>query len=68
SAYKNGLVFERTDSSHHDEVICPHLNPDGTFTPRSDGRKIRIYKSINTRMMFGDFFAKLALNFPDRAT
>lgn len=59
-----GLKFERTGSSHYDEVICPTLNADGTFTPRSEGRKIRIYKDIDTRLMFSDFFAKLAANFP----
>lgn len=58
------LSYERTGSSHYDEVICPHLNADGTFTPRSEGRKIRIYKDIDNRMMFSDFFAKLAVNFP----
>ncbi len=65
SEYAGGrLTFERTGSSHYDEVICPTLNADGTFTPRDQGRKIRIYKDIDTRYMFGDFFAKLAVNFP----
>lgn len=59
-----GLKFERTGSSHYDEVICPLFNSDGTFAVRTEGRKIRIYKDIDTRMMFGDFFAKLAVNFP----
>lgn len=58
------LTFERTGSSHYEEVVCPHFNPDGTFTPREQGRKIRIYKDIDTRLMFSDFFAKLAVNFP----
>ncbi len=65
SEYANGkLKFERTSSSHYDEVICPLLNADGTFTPRTEGRKIRIYRNIDVRMTFGDFFAKLAMNFP----
>lgn len=69
SSFAGGkLAFERTGSSHYDEVTCPLFNPDGTFTPRSEGRKIRIYKDIDTRMMFGDFFAKLAVNFPDPAS
>jgi purine nucleosidase len=55
--------FERTGSSQFDEVIAPHLNPDGTFEVRTEGRKIRIYKSIDTRLMFSDFFAKLRINF-----
>lgn len=60
------LSFERTGSSRYDEVVCPLLNPDGTFTPRTEERKIRIYRNIDVRMMFGDFFAKLAMNFPAR--
>jgi hypothetical protein len=55
--------FDKTGAGHYDEVICPTLNADGTFTPRAEGRKIRIYKDIDTRLMFGDFFAKLALNY-----
>lgn len=58
------LQFDRTSAGLYDEVICPTLNADGTFTPRSEGRKVRIYKTIDTRLMFSDFFAKLAVNFP----
>lgn len=58
------LTFDKTSAANFDEVICPTLNPDGTFTPREQGRKIRIYKDIDTRLMFSDFFAKLAVNFP----
>lgn len=38
------------------------MRRDGSYEPRSDGRKIRVYKSIDTRLMFDDFFAKLRLN------
>jgi len=57
-------AYNRTGAGRYDEVVCPLLNPDGTFTPRTEGRRIRIYKDIDTRLMFGDFFAKLAVNFP----
>ena len=56
------VTWDRTSAGHYDEVACPLMNADGTFTPRADGRKIRIYRDIDTRLMFGDFFAKLALN------
>lgn len=56
--------YERTGSSLHDDVIAPWLNPDGTFTPRSEGRKIRIYNTIDNRLMLNDFFAKMRVNFP----
>lgn len=59
-------TWDKTSAGHFDDVIAPFLNSDGTFSPRTDGRKIRIYRDIDTRLMFGDFFAKLALNFAER--
>lgn len=58
------VSWDRTSAGHFDEVPCPLMNADGSFTPRADGRKVRIYNDIDTRLMFGDFFAKLALNYP----
>lgn len=66
SEFSGGLKYERTGSSRYEEVICPLFNADGTFTVRAEGRKIRIYKDIDVRMMLGDMFAKLAANFPAR--
>jgi hypothetical protein len=63
SSVRPSFKYERTGSSQFDEIIAPHLNPDGTYEARSEGRKIRVYKTIDTRMMFNDFFAKLRLNF-----
>jgi purine nucleosidase len=60
------VSWDKTSAGHYDEVPCPLMNADGSFSPRSDGRKVRIYKDIDTRLMFGDFFAKLELNYPDR--
>lgn len=54
--------YERTGASQYDVVPAPRLNADGTFAPRSDGRPIRIYRTIDTRLLFGDLFAKLAMN------
>lgn len=54
--------YERTGSSAFDVVPAPHLNADGTFTLQPGGRPMRIYRSIDTRMMFSDFFAKLQVN------
>lgn len=63
SVGRAGLSFDNTGSSQFDEVIAPRLSPTGTFSERTEGRKIRIYKSIDTRMMFNDFFAKMRVNF-----
>lgn len=60
----HGLEYSKTGSSAYDEVIAPRLNADGTFAPRSAGRNIRIYRTIDTRMLFSDFFAKMRVNYP----
>jgi purine nucleosidase len=57
------FVFENTGGSRFDDVIAPLLGPDGNYTPRETGRRIRVYRSVDTRLMFGDFFAKMELNF-----
>jgi hypothetical protein len=63
SKFARPLPYERTDSSPFDEVPAPRLNLDGTYTPRADSRTIRAYRDVDTRMMFEDFYAKLALNY-----
>ncbi|CAN7169899.1 nucleoside hydrolase [Phenylobacterium sp. LjRoot225] len=55
--------YERTGSSAYETVPAPHLNADGTSAPQPGGRMIRVYRSVDTRMMFSDFFAKLQVNF-----
>jgi inosine-uridine nucleoside N-ribohydrolase len=58
--------YERFGSNPFDEVIAPRLNDDGTFTARSEGRKIRIFSGIDTRLMLQDIYAKLRVNYPAR--
>jgi purine nucleosidase len=62
---RNGWVttLDRTKSSHFEELFVPRIAPDGSYQRRSDGRKMRHYTSIDTRTMFGDFFAKMRLNY-----
>jgi purine nucleosidase len=54
--------FERTGSSAYDEMLAPRLLANGTYEPRTEGRKIRVYREVDTRLMFGDFFAKLRVH------
>ena len=51
------------DVVQNDDVAAPHLNDDGSSAPGDPERQVRLYRSIDTRLMFGDFFAKLRLNF-----
>jgi inosine-uridine nucleoside N-ribohydrolase len=53
--------YERTSSSAFNEVQAPILDRNGNPQPRQDGRKIRVYKTIDVRMMLADFYAKLRL-------
>ncbi|WP_230461300.1 nucleoside hydrolase [Sphingobium sp. CAP-1] len=51
--------YERTGASAYDEVFAPKLAQDGGTEPRTEGRKIRLYTSVDTRLMFNDLYAKL---------
>jgi hypothetical protein len=41
---------------------CPRLLDSGLYGDRPDGRLIRVFTGVDTRLMFEDFYAKLALN------
>jgi hypothetical protein len=61
SAFTAVKRYETTGSSAFDEIIAPKLGADGSYEMRSSGRKIRVYKTLDTRLMFNDLFAKLEL-------
>jgi inosine-uridine nucleoside N-ribohydrolase len=48
-----------TGTSQFTTMYAPRLNEDGTYVAQSSGRQIRVYTSIDTRVMFEDLFAKL---------
>jgi hypothetical protein len=56
--------YDRTGSSRYDEVAAPRINADGTYGPGESGQTIRLYKSVDVRLMLGDFFAKMRMNYP----
>lgn len=58
------LRFENTDSSIYDVITGPRMGSDGTITPSESGRKIRVYRTIDTRLLFDDFYSKMEANFP----
>lgn len=57
------LAFDMTGSSRFDSIYVPELARSGIYTPRTSGRKMRLYRTVDTRMMFGDLFAKMQLNY-----
>jgi inosine-uridine nucleoside N-ribohydrolase len=40
---------------------APSINNEGTYEDNPDGRKIRVYMSLDTRLLFEDFFAKIKM-------
>lgn len=46
-------------SSRYVSRPAPLIADDGTCRPNPEGREIRVYDLLDTRLMFGDFIAKL---------
>ncbi|MTD16285.1 nucleoside hydrolase [Nakamurella sp. YIM 132087] len=52
-----------TGTSLFDTVPAPVLGATGSYTENPDGRPIRVYRTIDTRLMFNDFFAKMLFRY-----
>ena len=52
-----------TGTSQFDVTYTPKLNNDGTYSPQTAGRKMRVYRTIDSRVLFADLFAKLQLRY-----
>jgi purine nucleosidase len=52
-----------TSSSEYAVLRAPRINDDGTYTARTGGREIRVYTRLDVRLMFDDFYAKLAAHY-----
>lgn len=48
-----------TSSSAHVVLPTPRLGDDGRYVPRTDGRPMRVYTALDTRLAIADLFAKL---------
>lgn len=48
----------------YEVVTAPLFSRDMFYVPCPENRSIRVYKSVDSRFTFEDFFAKLAINFP----
>lgn len=55
---------ERTDC--YAVVPAPSIDHEGKYRYEAEYRKIRVYRQVDVRLILGDFFAKLALRYPDR--
>lgn len=55
-------------SSRYVTMRAPRISDSGWYLPNPEGRPIRVYTSLDTRLMFGDMFAKFArFNAPSAA-
>lgn len=54
-----GLLLS-TNSGAYEEVVAPRIGEDGRYSVPEDGKRIRYYRSVNTRFILEDFFCKLA--------
>jgi len=61
--WSNQLKAQQTDpaSSHYQYVAAPTIAEDGSYRYNHNGRPIRVYDRIDTRLMFADMEAKLEL-------
>lgn len=48
-------------SSSYVDLNAPFLGIDGGYIKNPNGRKIRVYTTLDTRLLFEDFFAKLKI-------
>jgi inosine-uridine nucleoside N-ribohydrolase len=48
-------------SSDYTLVAAPRVTGEGEYEKRSGGREIRVYQKLDTRVMFEDLYAKIAL-------
>lgn len=48
-------------SSGYVSLPCAEISDQGSYVKNPKGRPIRVCTSLDTRLMFGDFFAKMAL-------
>ena len=64
-----GTLMEETEKTDiYTEEEAPDFDPvDGTYIRNTRNRKIRIYHTLDSRLVLEDFFCKLQLNFPGQA-
>lgn len=58
-----GVLLNELEKEDFTLFHAPYIRPDMTYEARTDSRKIRVYHRVDSRMIIGDFFAKLAIQF-----
>lgn len=55
------VLLENEAGKRYRNVKAPEIQEDMTYLENSDGKEIRVYTSIDRRLTFDDFFAKMRL-------
>lgn len=58
------LLEEAEKNNGYELKHAPRINPDMTYSPNPNNRKIRVYNKMDSRLTLEDLFAKLQINFP----
>ncbi|MGN1018835.1 MAG: nucleoside hydrolase [Aristaeellaceae bacterium] len=56
-----GLLLEDKERDNYDMLPAPRIAPDLTYQPLPGSREIRVYHTIDARLILEDFYCKLAL-------
>nr|WP_315266788.1 nucleoside hydrolase [Microbacterium lemovicicum] len=56
------VTTSSTESSRHRVVAAPWIAEDGTYEARAGSRPLTLYDTVDTRLLFADFFARLHLH------
>jgi hypothetical protein len=51
-----------TESSAHRRIVVPWIEEDGTYAVHPRERSLTLYDTIDTRLLFADFFARMHLH------
>lgn len=57
------VLMEELERVSYEMIQAPTVLPDMTYSFENQNRPIRVYRSVDPRLVLEDFFAKLELNF-----
>lgn len=66
TALGNAYDANTAGTTQFTTIKTPTLDANGEYTPNDSGRSLRLFTSIDTRLMFEDFFAKMQLRYAKR--
>ena len=58
-----GVFLEDKERVNYTMRHAPYVRPDYTYEEREDSKWIRVYHTIDARLLLEDFYAKLQLNY-----